>query len=384
MLNVWHPPHHRLTHKLEMRKLYWSRFSLSLAAGLVSIFTPIFLLQNGTSFKELLYFYIVLSVANVIFAPPIFKLMTTIGTNINMFIAAVVQALVYVLLSLYTGPGPLLWTIAILSAVAHELYWPAFHANFSLSKDKKDSGKQVSFFAIVTGLAQAITPLVGGVVGYFFGINVLYIPAAILLVGGSLPLLTHQNKVKEIHFSLRNISKNIFSTDMVAIFGSSIIGIVEEVMWPVVIFFIVGNLALIGGLSTLMLVSSVFIAVYVGRRISDKGTKHFINLSAPLVGLVNVVRIFASGTPAISGANVMAGMINSVNGTAYRTAFYKNAGKSNRLSYLFAAEIIWQCGWVLVLGIMLCVLSISGSPRAALVAALIMAAVGSVLVKKIR
>ena len=142
-------------------------------------------------FKELLYFYIVLSVANVIFAPPIFKLMTTIGTNINMFIAAVVQALVNVLLSLYAGPGPLLWTIAILSAVAHELYWSAFHANFSLSKDKKDSGKQVSFFAIVIGLAQAIIPLVGGVVGYFFGINVLYIPAAILLVGGLLPLLTH-------------------------------------------------------------------------------------------------------------------------------------------------------------------------------------------------
>ena len=382
MLTTWRSSHYKLTHMLEMRKLYWSRFSLSLGGGLVSIFTPIFLLQKNTSFKELLYFYMLISVANIILAPMAFKLMTIIGSNINMFIATIVQSIVYLLLSVYVGPGLLLWVIAILSALTTELYWPAFHANFSASQDSEHFGKQVSFLAVVTGLAQAVTPLIGGVAAYFFGINVLYYPATMLLLLGSFPLLSHHNKFKRAHFSIRNLSNDIFSTDMVAMFGSSVIGLVEQVMWPVAIFLILGNLALIGGLSTLMLASSVLVAVYVGRKIHARGSKHFINLSAPMVATINIFRIFASGTPAISGANLISGVVNSLSGTAYTTAFYKNAGKSNRLTYLFAAELIWQFGRLLALGVMLIVLSVSGSPRDALVGALIMAAIGSILVKK--
>ncbi len=385
MVHHWHPiHHHRLTHELEMRKLYWSHFARCLSAGLVSIFTPIFLLQNGASFYELIYFYMIICAVNMLFAPIAFRLMTTIGSNVSMFLSGGFQGAVYILLATYSGSSPILWLIAVLIAAANELYWPAFHASFSLAEDHDKSGEQVGKLTILSSFAQAVSPLAGGVLAYYFGIEVLYFPAAIMLILGALPLLTHRNRHKEIHFSLRKLSKKVLKTDMVAVLGSSSIGLVEQLAWPVAIFLILDNLALIGGLSTVMLLMSMFIAIYVGKRIRLKGTKHFINLASRLIAVLNVLRVFASGILGISGANLLGGAVNSLNGTAYTTAFYRNANEEKRLSYLFAAELTWQIGWLVVLSIMLIVAHLTDSSRTPLVAALVIAALGSNLVRRMR
>lgn len=382
MLTTWHH-HHRHTHHDELQELYWSRFSLALAGGLVSIFVPIYLLQQGVSFQSLLAFYLLLAACNVLLAPLSMQVLLYLGSNRSMALGSLFQIICYLLLATFGGQQSQLVLIAVMAAVANELYWPAFHANFSTAEDKKLAGKQVGFLTVVTGVAQALTPLIGGLIALAFGIKSLYIPAACIVLIGAVPLLLNSNVVTEKTYTLKRLRWHEVRPDMVAIYGSSIAGLVEQIFWPLIIFLLLNNVALMGGLTTITLVVSAAVAVWVGRSITKNGTRRYVNTSSIMVSIMNVFRLLATSVVAISGLNLFAGVVASLYGTAYTTAFYRNASRSERLSYLLASELVWHIGWVSVLGI-LYILSYSLAPRTVLLVGLVIASFASLLIRKIR
>lgn len=350
---------------------------------MVSIFIPIYLLKNHLSFQSLLAFYLVYALGNLAFAVPCMKLLVVWGSNINLAFGGIAQFVVYLLLAAYTPHSGLVWVIALVGALANELYFPSFHATFSTVEDRKEAGEQVGLLTILSGIAQAITPLIGGIIALLFGIKALYWPAALIILLGSLPLVTDERVVKEDSFSLWQLNWRAIKTDISAVFGSSIVAMAEQVIWPVTIYLLLRNLVLVGGLSTLTLVASVIVAFYVGKSIEAKGTRSYVNLASPLLTFVNIFRILANGVLTISGLNLFAGIVSSLKDTAYTTAFYHNAGRSNRLAYLLAAELTWWTGWLVTTAAMY-LLAASLSPRAVLGIGLVLAAAGGLLIKNIR
>lgn len=382
MLTTWHH-HHLLTPKAELKRLYWSRFALSLAGGLVSIFIPIYLLKNQLSFQNLLAFYCVYAAGNLLFAVPCMKLLVFWGPNLNLALGGVAQFIVYLLLAAYTPDSALVWLIALVAALANELYFPSFHATFSTVENKRAAGQQVGLLTIVVGLAQAVTPLLGGLIALAFGIKALYLPAAVIILAGAVPLITDEKIVKESSFSLKLIKRPTISSDLSAVFGASMVTMAEVIIWPVAIYLLLHSLVLVGGLSTLTLLMSVTVAFYVGKRIERQGTKGYVNRASPLLVFINLCRILANSVLTISGLNLFAGIVGSLKDTAYTTAFYRNAGRSNRLAYLLATELTWHTAWLLVSGFMY-FLAASYPPRTVLSMGLLLAAAGGLLIKNIR
>lgn len=332
-----------------MKRVFWAHTLGSIGSSLVSIFVPIFLLKSGYGFPAVAGFLVAQNVSALLLQYPAAKLVGRIGANRGLALGLATATGYYLmLLTLGQVHWPLV-VVATMWGADRALYWMSLHADFSKSRSHEKAGSQVSALTSVVTFAHGLTPAIGGIIATAVGIGWVYALAIGLLIAAATPLVrspevTNRRPVRWQNLELRRIWR-----DPVSNFFNGITTVSEMVLWPLIIYFIVESYAGVGVLSSIIIIASISVALYVGRREVSRGEQHYLKRGLLLETVTNSLRVIAQNASHVFGINLINGVSRSLYITPYMTVYYRHADEEPRMEYIAVMEMGNELGGSLLL-----------------------------------
>lgn len=334
-----------------MKKLFWERSFDSIATNLVSIFIPVYLLRLHYSLQHIFIFYALTGLFMVLIYPLGFLSIVRIGANRTIVLGNIANAVFFVFLLRLTHATEPLWLLAIFRAGYSAFYFPAFTVNFVAARAHRRTGLQVGRMNAVALLLGGLAPAIGGFFASRFGIDWAYGVAVGTIGFANIPLLLGRENLKHAKFQFSHVPWRA-SKDFIANGLYNIPGFVETVIWPLAISLLLASYSGIGLLTSVMVLTTVFISLYVGMHEDRVGEKPYINEGVATGALGNIGKLFASAPLGIMGVNFISGISDALLANSFISRYYKNADSEHMLEYTFGMEVTHAIVWTLYFGIL--------------------------------
>lgn len=355
-----HPLHHQLQyapHKREMHHLLWSDGFASVAAALVQLLIPAYLLTLGYSLPHVCLFFIIMYGGMIPMNWVVARLLNRVSPNILMSISNVLDIVSYTALLLLPVLGIPFWMPAVTRAVSKGFYYLPFHLSFSKSRQRRKGDSQVGIMMTLGILAGGIAPAIGGVVASLFGIGWSYgLSAALFLIGTAI-ILRGADVAKHRPFNPKLLSRKV-APDMAANTLISGLDVVDHFVWPLFIFLLVKSYAGVGILSSVVVLTAAVTAFWVGRRADHHGERRYLKRGSWLASLTNGLRLLAASSLHIFSINLLNGVSRSLFYTTYLARYYKHADREPRLEYVWAMGTSYAFGWTVFMSFLFVLTSV--------------------------
>lgn len=349
-----HLGHHyyHLSRLSELKRIYWAHTVKLLASQMTLLFIPIYLYRIHYSLSSILFYFLLFSLFWFIIQHPLLRLANRIGGNRSMALSLFLQAIhTLMLASLVVIHWPL-WFLALIWSIYVALYWPNFRICFTKGLLHKKVGLAVGASAALTTLAYGIAPAVGGAIGTYFGIGVLYVIGALLFVVAALPLLSGQEVMKSEPFNLKELDWRSVKRDLIANAAETLDDSVLGTLWPLFIFFLIPSYVGVGVLSSVSVIAGISIALYVGKRQELKGSA-YLKRGSIAVSLANTARLISQSAGQIAGVNFINGLGHALVATPFNSRYYTNAENAPLLPYIYAMMLASAVGNFILYGALL-------------------------------
>ncbi len=337
----------------EIAELYASRTIRVIAMNIVSGFTSVYLYEAGFSLQFIMWFWLY------------FYLLKIPCTFISGYFVArfgpkhgiLVSNLLYVPSMAALGLMPQFGIISIIAwgifmAMSASMYHISYMIDFSKVKNIEHAGKEIAFMNILEKIAIGISPIVGGVIAYWFGLQIVIWVAALLFAVSALPLIkliepvrTHQT-IEYSGYPWRETLPSISAQTGVG-FDYVTTGIVWSLFIVIVVFPGVGWDVYIrlGVLSSVTILAAVAASYTYGKLIDKSKGGSLLNLSVLANAVVHAFRPFVSTAPSIVGINIA----NEVATMGYNMAFMRGVFDTadlsgHRILYLCLSDIVANVG----------------------------------------
>jgi len=269
---------HRLTR--QVKELYSSTLILNFAVSTVTIFEPVFLYllfidKYGLTktLQLVMWFYLGVYIIYFLVLPLGAKFARRFGYEHSIAISTIFTAWFY--LSLFGAAQNISFIFAsiIIYALWKMFYWPAYHCDFAHFSAQGEQGRQISNLLVLESVIFILGPLFGGLILKFFGFNVLFILAALLMILSNVPMLLTKEKFEPADFSYSRAYRRLFSqANRRKMF--SLLGFGEELIvltiWPIFIYVAVKDFLGLGVITSISVLVTTIVFLYIGR-VTDKG-----------------------------------------------------------------------------------------------------------------
>lgn len=294
----------------ELQEIYISLLFRSFALGIIGIFIPVFLLQQGFGFHGVASFFVFFFGARVFADVASGFLVARFGPKHTILLSYASLIAASMLLAYNQSLGIPLAVPALLWGASSSLFFIAFHVDFSKIKHSNHGGKEIGYVNIMERIGGVIGPLIGGFVASAFGGRYIFVLAALFFIAGSWPLLlskeptrTHQ-KLDFKNFNVGAIKHQLMIHVFFAVEHS-----VNVALWPVYLTLFVfagAAYAEIGALASLGFLMSVLVALTFGKFVDAKKGGLVLRISAACNAVINFVRPFVTSVP-LAGVVTAAG-----------------------------------------------------------------------------
>ena len=366
----------------ELRRLYWAHTVKELAGSMVSIFVPIYLYRLHYSIRAILVYFLLSSVFWAITQAPLLRWAGHIGFNRSMGVSLFVEGLQILMLATIPRYHWPLWLIAVVWGVSISLYWPQFRASFARSLLHRQIASAAGLSSALLLFALGIAPAIGGAIASWLGIGVLYVVSMLCFMAAALPLFVGPEIIHDEPFSLRDVPWREAWRDFASDGAYEIDGSIAASIWPLLIFLIIPSYIGVGLLSSVGVIASIVITLYVGRR-QIKKMSGYMNSGAGIVALTNAIRLAAQSVGVVAGINLFYGLGQALIATPYYSRYYHNAEHEPLLPYVYGMMIGCALGDI-VLFVPLLLLSLVIPIKAVLVIGLILAIPAGYAIRIIR
>lgn len=338
----------------ELNEIYTSMSIYTFALSLIMVFVPIHIYNLGYDLREIFSFYIYLYAFLGVFVVPACFLITRFGAKHVIAASLPITSVSLVLLLTLGNYRWPLWLIASFFGLSVALYWVAYHDDFSKAKHGKSAGRELSRMAILTSIAGALGPVIGGVVGQTLGLPFIMGVTAILLLVAVLPLfktseITKKRPIKKSNFNIKRNWK-----DILAYGGLGIESTASGIIWPLFIFILVGSFVRVGSITTIALLVMIAVTIYVGR-LTDRYEKRKVLKAG------TIINFFSCSSRALVTSLNQAYIISIFSSISlvflnipFMSAYYIRADEEPRIEYIMSMEvginIMRVCGFLILFG----------------------------------
>jgi len=334
----------------ELNEIYVSIAVRAFSLSLIGVFVPIYFYLIGYPLVSIFFFYILQSLACIVFSILVAKISSKFGTKHSMLFS--IPSLIIFFFLLYTLEtfGWPLYLLAIFAALSASMFWIPYHIEFSKFSDRKNRAKEIGFSGIVACLFSAAGPVLGGIFLTIFGFKILFIIVSCLLFLSVIPLFFSKEVHEPFPFSLRGFFKGQKVRDVLSFLGHGIENKLGVIVWPLFIFiFILGekytSLGIVAGLSLGMaFLSMIFIS---------KFTDIYRRTVLKVGSVANAVIWIAKSFIVTPFQVFVAGAFYGVSQTAMHISFdainYDKAKKNNRVKIILEREIYHHLGVIILL-----------------------------------
>ena len=346
-----HLHHHFFTflRNKELDELYASVALRFFAISLISVFTPIYLLQLGYSLSSVLLFYIVLELVHGLFIIPAAKIASRYGIKHSIFFSIPFIIIYFALLySLNTIQWPL-YLLAIIFGINSAFFWLGYHIDFTKIGTWRKRGKEIGFIRFILSFVAAIGPLIGGVLITQSGFKFVFIIVSLLLLVSIVPLFFSQDTYHPVRYSIKGLFKNKKIKDYFVFFGYGVDSAVLLVIWPLFLYlFIIDDFTTLGLIKTVSFVSS-FIFIAVVGMFSDFRRKLLLKIGTVLNAMMWTAKTFIKTSFQAFSLDGLHGMIRSMIIIPYDAITYDRASSGDIVDFIIFREIIVHGGRVALL-----------------------------------
>lgn len=266
-------PHHRVS---GITALFISSTLHSFALSLTGIFIPLYVLQLTGSLGSVFLFFALYALTIVLNELPAAHIVERFGFRRSGLAGSIFYILFVLSLILSARQPDFLWAAAVTLGLAVPLYWLPYHLIFAEDGKIGSFGKKVSALNILSLLAAASGPLIGGLLIAFFGFKALYFATIIFLLLSVMPFSVmqhhpiHKAPTLRVLLAYFNDKKNRYWKLGFALSHFEVL--VMDVLWPVFVFAILGSYETLGSVASATLLFSLLVMA-VGGSLADRFDK---------------------------------------------------------------------------------------------------------------
>ncbi len=311
----------------EMAELYASRTLRTLAVSMVSVFVGLYMYQNGYPLSGIFAYFGAYFLYRALLAYPYAYVIARIGPKH----ATMISNFLYVpaLLSMATLPEYGVWSLvgcAFFQGLSVTLYEMSYLVDFSKVRHHEHAGRELGYMSMLEKIASSLSPLIGGLIAYFFGPQATLLFAAAVFAVAGLPLLMSPERVRtrqSISFrglAVKKVYRNVLA-EMTVGFDVIASGLMWSLFVMIMIFGSSTNAvyAEIGALSSLTLVTSIITARLFGRIVDRHRGRELLQAGVVVDSLTHMARPFVTTPLGV----VMVNITNEMATTAYAMPFTK-------------------------------------------------------------
>jgi len=266
--------------------LYSSQLLMGAANSFVNLFVYLFL------YKELLFplWLVILLYAS---QPIMYGILVHFGFRFTLFagvkrsfaIGAVLNAVAITFLLFARNNH---WLILPFVGIT-VLYWvflePASSIDDVLFTQKKSRARQDSFYRAASLSVKALIPLISGILIVYFGFSIPFIIGICLSISAAIPILFSKDRhdigknysmKSNIQFFKSYKNKREFVAHIADGFKTGNV----ELFWPIFIFIFIPSYVALGAITTIIIILSIILTVYLGQIIDKYGTGKLLRIAS--------------------------------------------------------------------------------------------------------
>lgn len=337
-----------------------------LGAGLINIFEPIYLFQQGISPSGIIWYYVAVYVPYLLLLPLGgrfakrfgYEHSLAIGTLFNMAYFGALAAIPFVHEAIFVAP--------FLYCLQKTFWWPAYHANFARYSRRREVAREVGTMQGLYNIAGGIAPVIGGFVAQYTGFGTLLVIAIGILLLSVVPMFTTPEKFVPEELTFREqwafLLRPAYRRRLIGAFGFGA-EFVNMVTWPLFVFLVLGTTSQVGiviGISVgVMVVVSLLVSRVVDR--TPKSARRVLVWTSIVQMASWLVRPWVAGFASITAAGSVGSASLNVTYIPFYDAIYRDAKANHVMIEVVAAEMALIIGKLLVMAAVLVVLAATGS-----------------------
>ncbi len=339
-----HKRHHwRLASFDEIAELYLSRLMTMFALNLVNMFAGIYLYKLGYSIIYIGIFYSLLYLLRSIMLVASAYYIARFGPKHSTLMAAILQMLSFAAFAMVETYG--LWAIiafGVMQKIAGALYDMAYMTDFSKVKHPEHVGKELGVMQMLEKLGKLIAPFIGGLVASLFSIQITIIVASLSFLLAAMPLLRTAEPIRlGEKISYKSIKWKRWLPSMLSY---SALGYAYEagtLTWGLFLTLVVfsesgqGIYAIIGVLSSLSILLSMYIARTFGKLVDRKKGRELLTFGAIGNNISFILRAFVDSALSVVLLKILVELSASASRMSIKRVVLDIADSSGqRLPYL--------------------------------------------------
>lgn len=364
--------------------IYSSRVIAGISSALLGLFLPIFLYElfDLSLRMVLLYFLLDYSIYLFAVAPGAKFALNKLGIK-GAIVISVVWGVLYYLMFYFIAKvngsaasilaergnyviGLLGLTIFFIN-LQRCLYWAPVHTDLSKFTDKENRGKELSLLEASLIAFNAVIPAFAGWLLVSYGYDVLFVISVFTFFLSIVPLLNLPETEEKFSWTISETWREFFSAKrrrtVLAFMGDGAENVASGIIWPIFIWEILkGNYWQVGALSSLIVITSVVLQLFVGR-FADTGRKEkILKYGTVLYSLGWIVKMFIATAFQIFVVSTYHNMTRIFTRTPFDAMIYERAADQGHYvdEYTVIHEMALMAGRVVVIGLMLVLIPFFG------------------------
>jgi len=338
----------------EIAELYASRLLRMLALNIAASFMSIFLYQHGYSIAFIALFWAVFFGFKSLVAIPSAAITARIGAKHGILISNLLYIPSMLAFALVPAYGVwLLAIVVILQGTSSAMYSISYSIDFSKVKSVEHAGKEIAYMNIVEKVTTGLSPLIGGVIAFLFGPQVVLGIAAILFAVAAAPLLrTAEQELPRQKLDFKGFPWHLVRPTLIPQIALGFDVFTSGTVWTLfTAVFIIGVgvtnevYAINGALLSVVLFAALGASYAYGRLIDRNRGGDLMRIASVANALTHALRAFVVTPIGIAGLNVANEAATTGYVMAYTRGVFDNADLSGkRTTYLGVIEALANFG----------------------------------------
>jgi len=328
-----------------LRGIYLTTFFLNFGLALLDIFIPVFVWQKTGQIGIVFGFYFIYYLAVVLATPLAATLLKKFISPDYAYFLSVLGRLTYLFFLFLGGQNQLFFFLAAFFwGLTIPFCWLPYYLTV-VYEEKEDGffGKEVSYMNLLSSLAAALSPILGGLLITLYGAGSAYLLAGFFFVLSFLPLYFDRFNPSRVEFSFKDtrfFMKGKQEKSLKRAFWGNGLEAVAILSWPLFIFANLGQYQALGLIKGLSILFSFLLMIWIGRLVDRRGKK-IINWGVGL-NVFNWLWRITARTPLGFFIFDFLGTVGSilVNTPLQALVYEKARGRYSPLEILVAREMI--------------------------------------------
>ena len=307
--------------------------------ALMEAFIPVIMFKSGYDFHGIAFYYMLMNLISFFITYPL----AVLSKNFNNRILASAAIFAYIgmqfALPYLDGTLPAITLIALLYAIYRRCYWQSRRFYMLHVVREKQIGKSYAIISILNQIALMSATYVGAMCLDGLEMNILILISGAIMFLGLIPLyrMKFKHEKNTVKLNLRK-ALGIIPVKDIFIFGAFELTNVVKFFFPVyVVMYVRDSFQAVGLVAVITDLAIMMFTYFFGKRI-DASRKDLMRLSALLVVIVFVIKVF-SGNPILYIVSFLEGFVTKMHEMTVQRNFHMLSKKYEYNNYNLAYEM---------------------------------------------